>query len=86
MDNTVTKINDKQGGWFITLFPSMSVPKSTKDVVFKYKSYLVKCGNKLDTSNMIGSEYNYSVIKVYKGIFLAHNYDTHSWVLCIVVV
>ena len=84
-DNTVTKVNERQEGWLTTLFPSASNPKNITDAVFKYdglfRAHLMKDGNKIDTRKFIEFEYNHSVIRVYRDIFLAFDKNTKSWVL-----
>ena len=70
-DNTVTKVNEKQGYTLTTLFPSTSNPTNINNVVFKYGGYLMKDENKLDISELIDFEEYCSVIRVYRDIFLA---------------
>ena len=79
--NSVTKVDKGHYNWLTTLFPSSSNPKNISNAVFKYFGNLIKDGNKLDTSKLINFEYNYSVIRVYKDIFLAYDKKTESWVL-----
>ena len=80
MDNTVTKVNEKQDTWPTTLFPLTSDPKNIKDVVFMYGNSLMKGENMINTSKLI-KFICYSVIRVYRDIFLAYDCNTKSWVI-----
>ena len=86
MDNTVTKVNEKQDTWPTTLFPLTSDPKNIKDVVFMYGNSLMKGGNMINTSKLICFGGNYSVVRIFKDIFLAYDDKTNSWVLFKMVV
>ena len=85
-DDTITKVNEKQNGWFTILFPSSSSPRNIKDAVFKYWDDLMKDGNKIDTRKLIDPDPDYSVIRVYRDIFLAYDRNTQSWYLLRILV
>ena len=84
--NTITKVNEKQDNGLKAIFPSISSPTNIKNAVFKYCDYLMKNGNKLDTSKLIKFYEDYSVIRVYRDIFLAYDRETNSWVLIRIIV
>ena len=85
-DNTVTKVDERRNRWLRALFPSTSNPTNIRDAVFKYWDVLMKDGNWIDTSRMIEFEYNYSVIRVYRDVFLAYDWKKESWVLVRIIV
>ena len=85
-DNTVTKVDEGHYNCLTTLLPSTSNPKNVKDAVFKYYDDLIKNGNYLDTRKLIGFDNEYSVIRVYRDVFLAFDTKTNSWVLVRLVV
>ena len=90
MDDTVTKVYEGQNEFFSAIFPSTSNPKNIKNAIFKYgnsySSNLIKCGNKINTKDLIRFNGYYSVIRVYKDIFLAYDRSTWSWVLLRIIV
>lgn len=49
--------------------------------IFKYGNYLVKGETMINTRGLITFEYNYSIVRVYRDIFLAYDMNTKSWVL-----
>ena len=77
----MTKIYEGQRSWLTTIFPSASDPKSIQDAVFNYECGLIKCGKKIDTSELMGFENYSSFVRIYKDIFLAYDTKTKSWVL-----
>ena len=81
-DNSVTKVNEKQSNSLSVIFPLTSNPKNINNAVLKYGGDLIKCGNKLNTDDLIkfGGR---SVIRIYKDIFLAcdDRWLKKSWVL-----
>ena len=86
MDNTVTRINKTQDGIPIGLLPSASNQKNIADAVLKYRYNLVKSGNVLNTNDLMSSGDCFSIVRVYKDIFLTYNQCTRSWVLFRIVV
>ena len=80
-DNTITKVNENHDYPLTTLFSSMSDPKNIKNAMFKYGYDIVKSGNKIDTSELIGFGRFYSVIRIYRDIFLAYDTKTESWII-----
>ena len=85
MDDTMTQVGGRQANNLTTLFPSTSNSESVKDAVFLYNDYLVKDGKEIDICQLI--EFNwYSIVRVYKDIFLTYDDNTESWVLVRVVV
>lgn len=85
MDDSETKVVKKQYNEFTTVFPSTTNSKNIKDAVFKYDSNLVKGKKKIDTSKLIKFG-GYSVVRIYKDIFLAYDYSSKSWVLIRILV
>ena len=85
-DNSITKVNGEQYSPLRTLFPTTSDPKNIKNAVFKYGSCIMRDGKKIDTSHVIDFGWYYSVIRVYRDIFLAYDRKTWSWVLIRIVV
>ena len=79
-DNTVTKVSERQNEFLTTIFPSTSNPNNIQDAVFKYGHDIMKDGKKINTDGLIEFSY-YSVIRVYKDVFLAYDKVTGSWVL-----
>ena len=80
-NNTVTKVGKGQDKSLSAIFPSTSNPSNIKDAVFKYENRLMKDGNRLNTNDLIEFESWYSLIRVFKDIFLAYDKNTKSWVL-----
>lgn len=89
-DNTITQANEKEKRLYehtyelTTLFPLVSDPNNIKNAVFKCNDRLMKYGEnkkEIDASEFIKFEYNYSVIRVYRDVFLAYDEKTNSWVL-----
>lgn len=85
-DNTIIKVNEGRDNYLTTLFPSISNPKNIRSGVSKYEGKLIKDGNMIDTSALMGFERNYSVARVYKDIFLVYDTKTKSWVLVRILV
>ena len=90
-DNSVTKISEGQRDSLTAIFPSASNPKNIKDAVFKYYRGLfdndfIKCGNWININDLIKFEDYYSVVRIYKDIFLACDRKTESWVLVRILV
>ena len=81
IDNTITKVDGDHYYDITALFPLSSDPKNINDAVFKYTQNLIKDGNYIDTRHLIEFDGNYSVIRVYKDIFLAYDKNIKSWVL-----
>lgn len=87
MDDTLTRVDERQDDdWLTALLSSSSNPRNITDAVFKYGWDLIKCEDKIDTSNLIEFEANYSVIRVYGDIFLAYDNNTESWYLLRIIV
>ena len=84
-DDSVTKVNEKQDSWLTTVLPSGSNPKNISDAVFKYANYLTRGRNWVGTSRFIKFEEFYSVVRVYRDIFLVHNWRIKSWGLLRIV-
>ena len=84
-DNSVTEVSEKQDNYLTTLFPSTSSPSNIKDAVLKYDSNLIKGGNKINTNDLIEFQDYYSVVRIYKDIFLTFDTKTNSWVLVRIV-
>ena len=79
-DDTITNVDERQNNYLTSIFPSASNPKSIKDAVFRYSSCSVKCGNMIDTDKL--KEFGgYSVIRVYRDIFLAYDKVLKSLIL-----
>lgn len=86
MDNTVTKLNDKEDNWLTALFPSASNPKNMNNAVFKYWDELMKGNHSWTyTKHVMNFDYHYAVMRVYKDIFLAFDRNIKSWVLVRIV-
>lgn len=79
-DNTVTKVNEEQND-LSTLFPSTSDINNINDVVFEYGGELRKNRNRIDTNKLIYFDDYYSVIRVYRDVFLTYDWCKKSWVL-----
>lgn len=77
----ITKIRERQDNSLSMLFPSAYNPKIIRDAVFKYKEDPVKTGNNITTEKLINSNWYYSVIRVYRNIFLAYDEEKKSWFL-----
>ena len=84
MDNTITKLSERQDYGLTILFPLASNPENINNAIFKYCD-LMKYGNKIDISHLIRFG-NYSVIRVYRDIFLVYEWNIESWVLVRIVV
>ena len=81
MNDTVTMLKNKEGGNLTAIFPATSDPTDINSAVFKYGRGIMKYSNKIDTSKQIRFDGNYSIVRVYKDIFLAYNKGTESWIL-----
>lgn len=81
MDNTMTMVNEGQEGYLRTFFPSISSSNNINNAVFKYDDNLIKAGNHIDASDQIEFDIYYSVIRIYRNIFLAYNEKINSWTL-----
>ena len=86
VDDSVTKIDERQDGCLTTIFPSISSPRNIKNAVLKYWWDLMRNGNKINTNRLIRFDWFYSIIRVYKDIFLSYDNKTMSWVLFRLVV
>ena len=86
MDNSVTEVSGGQYSWVTTLFPSASDTENISNGVFKDKNCLVKDGKCLDTSGLIKLDWYYSVFRVYRDVFLAHDNEVRYWVLIRILV
>ena len=80
-DDTVTKVIERQDGWPRTMFPSISNPKDITGAVFKYYDDIIKDRRKVDTSHLVEFNPFYSIVRIYRDVFLAHDGNTKSWVL-----
>lgn len=80
-DNTITKINERQDYGSTTIFSSTSDPQNIINAVFKHGNYLMKGGNMIHTDKLIEFDNYYSIIRVYRDIFLVYDNDIMSWVL-----
>lgn len=85
-DNSVTKVHKRKLDGLSAIFPSSSNPKNIKNAVFKHPNDLTKCGNNINTNGLTEPRSSYSVVRVYKDIFLAYDWNTDSWVLIRIVV
>ena len=85
MDDTVTLVAEKQEYPLAALLPSTSNPKSVRDAVLMYGWNIVKDGRKIDTTHLIRFDW-YSMVRVYKDIFLVYDKGTKSWVLIRILV
>ena len=85
MDNTVTLVGGGQDYALTTLLPSSSNPKSLKDAVFVFYNSLVRAEKKIDTGHLIKFSGD-SLVRVYRDIFLAYDYNIESWVLVRIIV
>ena len=81
MDNSVTKLNERRDDIPIILFPLATDPSNIKNAMFMYDKDFIRNKNKIDTSKLIKSDYCYSVIRVYRDIFLAYDKEIDAWVL-----
>ena len=81
MNDSVIKVNERQDGYLTTIFLSSSNPKNIRGDMFKYGDVLMKNGKKIDTSHLIEFEANYSIVRVYRDIFLVYDSNVNSWVL-----
>ena len=81
MDNTLVKVNGKQNDGLIALFPSGSDPKDISNAVFKYGLKLMKGKNEISTGSLVKFNDWYSVVRIYRDIFLAYDVNVKSWVL-----
>ena len=86
MDNTVTKVGEGQSNFLSIIFPSTANSKNINDAIFKCWSKLMKDGNKIKTKKLIRFQDYYSVVRVYRDIFLAYDKKTWSWVLLRIIV
>ena len=85
VNNKITKVNEEQDIWLTTVFPSISNPKDIRNGLFKYVSSLMKRGSWIDTNSLIVFDGNYSVVRIYKNIFLVYDNNIKSWVLINVI-
>lgn len=81
MDNSVTRINKMQDGIPIGLLPSASNQKNITDSVLKYRYNLVKSGNVFNINDLMSFGDCFSIVRVYKDIFLTYYQCIKSWVL-----
>ena len=84
-DNTITKVTGEQNNWITTLFPSASNPRNISNAMFKYDWDFIKCKSMMDTDDLMEFDY-YSVVRVYRDIFLAYDYNINSWILVRILV
>lgn len=85
MDNSITELDKILSYGITTLFPSTSNPKNIKHAAFKCRWDFTKDGNKINTGNLITFQENYSVIRIYRDIFLVFDEKTWSWVILRIV-
>lgn len=81
MDNEVIKLFEKRDSPLRAIFPLTSNSNNIKNVAFKYGYNLMRFGETIDINYLIEFEGCYSVIRVYRDIFLAYDENTESWVL-----
>ena len=86
MDDTMTRIDNKRDYWPWTVFPSASDPKNISDAVFMYGRNLRRRERKIHITNLVELGGYYSLIRVYRDIFLAYDENTESWCLIRLVV
>ena len=84
-DGTVTRVGKRQANLLTTVFASGSNPKNIENAVFRHDCDLVKCKDKMDISHLIKPDW-YSVVRVFKNVFLAYDTKTKSWILFRLVV
>ena len=85
MDNSVTKVNEKQYDYVTRIFPSVINPKNITGAMFKYECNIIKDRNRINTDDLIRFGCYYSVIRIYQDIFLVYDENTKSWVILRIV-
>lgn len=80
-DNTLTKVDGRQYHTIIGIFPLASNPNNITDAVFKYGCPLMKNGKKIALKRLIGFDSLYSIVRVFRDVFLAYDKITKSWVV-----
>ena len=86
MDDTITSIDNRQDHWPWAVFPSASNPKNISDAVFTYGRNLRRRERRIHITNLVELYGYYSLIRVYRDIFLAYDLSTESWCLIRLVV
>ena len=86
MDNTITRVSERQDNKAKIVFPSTSNSNNIKDAMFMFDSDLIKDRNKINTSSLIRFGNFHSIIRVYRDIFLTYHHSTRSWVLLRIIV
>ena len=85
-DNLLIEVSGEVGyGEVTTLLSSTSNPKDIENAVFKYRCELIKDENEIDTSSQIMFKGEYSVVRVYRDIFLAYDWIA-KWILLRIIV
>ena len=85
-DNTISEVGERQNSLLTTVFPSSTDPTDLRKAAFKYYGHLVFGGKKVEFWGPFKLEWFYSVVRVYKDIFLLYNWNTRSWVLSRIIV
>ena len=85
-DNTASKVGGRQYFYLTTVFPSSTHPGDLGKAAFKYENYLVLGGKRMEFGEPFLFEDCYSVVRVYRDVFLLYDRNTRSWVLSRIVV
>ena len=85
-DHSVAKVGEKQYCILTGVLPSASRPSDIASAVLRYEWSLVRGRNEVDAKGLVEFEGFYSVIRVYRDVFLAYDEGSESWVLTRIVV
>lgn len=84
MNDTVTKVAEGQKFSITALLPLASNPENISNAVFKYSDSLIRNENIIKTEHLIEFGH-YSIVRVYKDVFLTYDKSVKSWVLVRIV-
>ena len=77
---------EKQERSLTTVFPPNNAPGNFRMAIFKFCDNLIKDNKKIKEGEGIKLENFYSIVRIYKDVFLMFNTSTKSWVICRIVV
>ena len=80
-DNRIIPLHEAREFDFTSLFVSSINPKDLSKCVLKYSNYLIKGGKRIEPRKPIYFEDFYSVMRIYRDVFLLLDRNTNNWVL-----